>query len=45
MKELTQEEKNFMLEVLTKVGLDYEASKIREVVMSKLQMPPLATIK
>lgn len=38
--ELTPQEKQFIVEVLVQVSLNYQASQLRDQVIQKLQLPP-----
>lgn len=42
--ELTQEEKNFLIEVLMQTGLNYQTSETRKVIINKLQVGQLANV-
>lgn len=37
---LTEQEKQWVIEVLAKVGLDLQGSEMRRSVIQKLQLPP-----
>lgn len=39
--ELTQAEKNFLIEVLAQVSLNYQASITRTAIIQKLSLPPI----